>query len=103
MENNPLTPEENTDGLAFSREELDALVDENLDDTNDTTTTEPTPNEEPPSKNDSKTDSSNSTNRHSKKNSSMFERLKDWAIDKRYYFLAFILPVIVCYIAYYLF
>jgi uncharacterized membrane protein YfhO len=43
------------------------------------------------------------SNKVTKKKNKIITRIQDWAIDKRYYFLAFMIPFIIMYVAYALF
>ena len=52
---------------------------------------------------DKKVVKSTSTKTKTNNDKSILSRLKTWAIDKRYYILAFILPFVIGYIAYALF
>lgn len=102
-DNNPTNP--NTDGLeedsiTLSEEDiqtLEAMAEENTS-TDSTTTSEPSKTES----NDTSKIVADTTTK-TKNNKSVATRLKEWAIDKRYYFIAFLLPFIIMYIAYALF
>lgn len=97
MDNNPLNanPDGVEENLTFSEEDIKSLVEENNDDTNTSKSSEPT------------THTSNKNvvkaTTKTKNNKSTLSRLQDWAVDKRYYFLAFILPFVIVYIAYAIF
>lgn len=117
---NQVNPED--DGIevnvSFSEEDIDNLLKEETDNSEVAQTYEGLEDyQEPeePEENDAEDNTSNSTKRDKSKVTSkvrtksavkkknIFTRFQDWAIDKRYYILAFILPFMIMYIAYALF